>query len=72
MTLTHEIFDDWIRCILTICADVQPSVCTVTSFFMRPLGGLTLLKHKQGCPTKDRPLSAKDGRLSVWHADQMT
>ena len=30
-----------------------------------------LLKCKQGCPTKDRPLSAKDGRLSVWHADQM-
>ena len=33
--------------------------------------GQTLLKHKQGCPTKDRPLSTKDGRLSVWHADQM-
>ena len=30
-----------------------------------------LLKYKQGCPTKDRLLSAKDGRMSVWHADQM-
>ena len=30
-----------------------------------------LLKHEQGCPAKDRPLSTKDGRLSVWHADQM-
>ena len=32
---------------------------------------LLLLKYEQGCPAKDRPLSAKDGRLSVWHADQM-
>ena len=30
-----------------------------------------MLKHKQGCPTKDRPLSMKDGRLSVWNVDQM-
>ena len=30
-----------------------------------------VLKYEQGCPTKDRPLSMKDGRLSVWHADQM-
>ena len=32
---------------------------------------LKLLKYKQGCPAKDRPLSTKDGRSSVWHADQM-
>ena len=30
-----------------------------------------LLKYEQGCPTKDRPLSTKDGRSSAWHADQM-
>ena len=30
-----------------------------------------LLKHRQGCPTKGRPLYTKDGCLSVWHADQM-
>ena len=29
--------------------------------------GCTLLKHKQGCPAKDRPPSATDGCLSVWH-----
>ena len=30
-----------------------------------------MLKYKQGCQTKDRPISTKDGRLSVWHVDQM-
>ena len=30
-----------------------------------------LINYKQGCPTEDRPLSTKDRRLSVWHADQM-
>ena len=37
-----------------------------------PAANPTVLKCEQGCPTKDRPLSANDGRLSVWHADQMT
>ena len=29
------------------------------------------IKYKQGCPTKGRLLYTKDGRPSVWHADQM-
>ena len=31
-----------------------------------------MLKCKQGCPAKDRPPSATDGRLSVWHADSIS
>ena len=34
-------------------------------------GGHAMLKYKQGCLTKGRLLYTKDGRLSVWHADQL-
>ena len=36
-----------------------------------PLHQRGVLKYKQGCLTKGRLLYAKDGRLSVWHADQL-
>ena len=39
---------------------------------VRKMWKLLMLKHKQGFPTKDRPPSATDGRVSVWHADHVT
>ena len=46
--------------------------CRVHSFSESgsPIEGM-VLKYKQGCPTKGRLLYTKDGRPSVWHADQM-
>ena len=47
---------------------IHASISWVTSSWVQ----LLVSKYEQGCPTKDRPLSTKDGRLSVWHACQMT